>query len=155
MRRAVGFFHRCRGFTLVEFAVAAGLVLLAFAAAVDITWRAWILATEIRKDAEDINALRAAVAWVSHDLHRASDVTVTVPGRLEVTRTDGNVVFYTLVDDRLVRDDGAAIRVVATGITGADFSVAAVPSGSLVTAEFIAARGGKVRVCVYVCNNGG
>ncbi|MGB9849142.1 MAG: hypothetical protein ACPLSY_04870 [Moorellaceae bacterium] len=142
------------GFTLVEFVVAAGMVFLAFVAAMDISWRAWVLAAEMHRNTKAINALRAAAAWVSHDLHRASGVTAAGPGLLQITTADGTAVAYRLTGDGLIRDDGSAARMVAARITGADFSVAAVPGGSLVTAEFTAAGGGKVRVCVYVCGNG-
>jgi Tfp pilus assembly protein PilW len=157
MRRAGKFFRRGRrrGFTLAEFVVAAGIVFLVFAAAMDISWRAWAVAAESRKDAAAANALRAAVAWVSHDLYRASGVAAAGPGRLAVVMPGGGTVTYALADGGLTRSDESAARVVAAGITWADFSVAAVTGGSLATAEFTAAGGGKVRTCVYVLSGGG
>ncbi|GEA15425.1 hypothetical protein E308F_16690 [Moorella sp. E308F] len=154
--RWAGDLFRCgrRGFTLAEFVVAAGLVFLTFAAAMDISWRAWAIAAKIRREAEAANTLRAAAAWVSHDLYRAASAAAAGPGTLVVTTSGGGTVVYALANGGLTRDDGSGARVVAAGITGADFSVVTVTGGSLATAEFTAAGGGKTRICVYVCSGG-
>lgn len=149
MRHFFNAIRNSRGFTLVEVVLAAGLAVLVLLAALGISWRAWGLLSKDRARFDETTELRSAAMWVTRDLRCAGGVAEVSASRLSLD-IDGSTVTYTLGGGKLTREEGGAWRIVARGLTGADFSSESRDGGVLVTVEFAGEKGGKVRTCVWV-----
>ncbi|MGB9887077.1 MAG: hypothetical protein ACPLRW_08775 [Moorellales bacterium] len=140
----------------MEVVVAAGLAVVVFVAALDLSWRGLGLVEKARRGFEEAAELRNAAAWVTRDLRRAESIDWAASGSLSMQVWDSGggwgmgTVVYELRDGVLVRDDMGWVKEVARGLERADFCVEERDGGVLVTAEFAGKNGGRARTCVWV-----
>ena len=140
--------HNRRGFTLLEVILVASLAALVLLAGLEISWRVWSVVGTSRENFNEDAELRNAVYWVTRDLRRAEAVNTAVPGRLAVS-TASKTIVYTFDNKSLIRNENNSQRIVAKGITAADFSAKEQDGGILVIAEFKGQKRG-IRTCVWI-----
>jgi len=140
--------HNRRGFTLLEVILVASLAALVLLAALEISWRVWNVVGTSRENFNEDAELRNAVYWVTRDLRRTEAVNTAIPGKLVISTANKTIV-YMLDNESLTRNENNSQRIVAKGITAANFSAKEQDSGILVTAEFRGQKRG-IRTCVLV-----